>query len=666
MLHGQKKFLEYKAYKLRLESLLMTTQAGSGHPTSALSAADLVAALFFYAMHFDPNNFNNPDNDHFILSKGHASPALYAAWKELGKLTEAQLMTYRQFGSPLEGHPTSRFAYAEAATGSLGNGLGIGAGMALANRLDERENHIYVLMGDSELTEGSIWEAAEISAYYKLNKIIGIVDCNRLGQSTETIHGYHAQRYAQKFEAFGWKTLVIDGHDMLQIITALDKARDQDHPTMIIAKTIKGYGIDRVENKEGFHGKAFTPEELKEILPQFEQRFASAAANGNSFKWEPSLPEASNRSNPSTGSGRAENNKIKDKSARGDLSISLETKGSACLSAEASGEGWIEPCELIIIKESHYKKGEMIATRKAYGQAITAAGAVSKEIVSLDAEVKNSTFADIFEDKYPERFFQCFVAEQNMVNMGVGFARCDKVPFISTFACFLSRAYDQIRMAAIGKSTLRICGSHAGVSIGQDGPSQMGLEDIAMMRALPESIVLYPCDAVSTHALVNQMVNYTRGISYLRTTRGATPVLYDTDEQFPVGGCKVIKSSGADSALIVAAGITLHEALKAYDILIKEGIAISIIDLYSIKPLDAKTLEQVATRSADRIITVEDHYLEGGIGEAVTYALGNTALEIHCLAVTKLPMSGKPEELLAWAGIDAAAIIEKVKELIKK
>ena len=624
MLHGQKKFIEHKAYKLRLESLQMTTKAGSGHPTSALSAADLVAAIFFYAMQFDPNNFNNLDNDHFILSKGHASPVLYAVWKELGKLTDNQLLSYRQFGSELEGHATLRFAYAEAATGSLGIGLSIGAGIALADRLDERENNCYVMMGDSELTEGSIWEAAEIAAYYKLNKLIGIVDCNRLGQSTETIHGYHAQRYAQKFEAFGWKALVIDGHDMLQIINALDKARSsQDHPTIIIAKTIKGYGVDRVENKEGFHGKAFTPDELKEILPQLEQRFASAAANGSSYKWEPLVPEKSKKNS--------------------------------------------EPCAMPIqIEESNYKKGERIATRKAYGQSLTVLGAACKQVVSLDAEVKNSTFAEIFEEKYPERFFQCFVAEQNMISMGVGFARCQKLPFISTFACFFSRAHDQIRMAAIGTSPLRLCGSHAGVSIGQDGPSQMGLEDIALMSALPESIVLYPSDAVSTHALVNQMANYTAGISYLRTTRGETPVIYDNNEQFPVGGCKVLKSSGADSALIIAAGITLHEALKAYDLLIKEGIAIAVIDLYSVKPLDAKTIEQVATRSGDRIITVEDHYLQGGLGQAVTFALRNTALEIHCLAVTQLPMSGKPEELLAWAGIDAAAIVNKVKEIKKK
>ena len=494
MLHGLKKFVEHKAYKMRLESLLMTTKAGSGHPTSALSCADLVAALFFYAMHFDPNDFNNPNNDHFILSKGHASPILYAAWKELGKISEQEMMSYRQFGSPIEGHPTLRFKYAEAATGSLGIGLSIGAGMALAGRLEARNYFTYVLMGDSEITEGSVWEAAEIAAYYKLSNLIGIVDCNRLGQSTETIHGYHAQRYAQKFEAFGWKSVVIDGHDMLQIVGALDKARmNEDRPFMIIAKTIKGYGVDRVENKEGFHGRAFSQKELDEILPQFEQRFAAAAANGRSFQWQPNLPEKIMVRDGlcESSSPRAEEKKFSLNQVR--------------VPDQASGEGG---SRRIQIHESTYKKGELIATRKAYGQSLTQLGAACKNVVSLDAEVKNSTFAQLFEDKYPNRFFQCFVAEQNMVGMGIGFARRNTLPFISTFACFFSRAYDQIRMAAIGTTALRLCGSHAGVSIGQDGPSQMGLEDIALMRALPESIVLYPCDAPSTHALVEQMANY--------------------------------------------------------------------------------------------------------------------------------------------------------------
>ena len=658
MLHGLKKFLEYKAYKMRLDSLLMTTQAGSGHLTSALSAADLVAALFFYGMRFDPDNFNNPNNDRFILSKGHASSILYAVWKQLGKVSESELLTYRQFGSTLEGHATLRFAYAQAATGSLGMGLSIGAGMALAARLDQRNFYTYVLMGDSEITEGSIWEAAEIAAYYKLSRLIGIVDCNRLGQSTQTIHGYHAQRYVQKFEAFGWKAVVIDGHDMQQIVSALDKARSQeDHPFIIIAKTIKGYGVDRVENKEGFHGKVFSPKELDEILPAFEQRFAAVASNGSSFKWQPNMPEDENRSNPSTSSGRADSD---DSEISKHLSVQFNVSQSKVSSARPE---FIEGFERL--KPSHYKIGEKVATRKAYGQALTQLGSACDQVVSLDAEVKNSTFAEIFEEKFPERFFQCFIAEQNMVSMGIGFDRCGKIPFISTFASFMTRVHDQIRMAAIGTSPLRLVGSHAGISIGQDGPSQMGLEDIAMMCAVPESIVLYPSDAVSTHALVVQMACFNQGISYLRTTRGDTPVLYSNDEQFPIGGCKILKKSDTDVAVIVAAGITVYEALKAYDTLAQEGITVAIIDLYSIKPLDTTTLENIAQQARNRIITVEDHYIQGGIGQTVSYALRNTGINIECLAVTCLPMSGKPEELLAWAGIDAAAIVKKVKEIIK-
>ena len=630
MLHGLKKFLEHKAYKMRLESLKMTTKAQSGHVTSALSCADLVAALFFYAMHFDPQIISNPENDRFILSKGHASPILYAVWKELGALTNDELMTYRQLGSALEGHATARFKYNEAATGSLGIGLSIGAGMALAARLDEQHYYTYVLMGDSEITEGSVWEAAEIAAYYKLSHLVGIVDCNRLGQSTQTIHGYHAQRYAQKFEAFGWKAVVIDGHDMLQIAGALDKARqNEDRPFVIIAKTVKGYGVDRVENKENWHGKAFTQKELPEILSAFEQRFASVAANGNSYQWQPTISQAR-------------------------LNVFQEKKVAHECKSLAPEE----------FEKTYYKKDEKVATRKAYGQALTQAGGVCNNIISLDAEVKNSTFAQIFEDKYPDRFFQCFVAEQNMVGMGIGFEKRGKIPFISTFACFFSRAHDQIRMAAIGKSSLRLVGSHSGISIGEDGPSQMGLEDIAMMRALPESIVLYPSDAVSTHALVNCMVEYNAGISYLRTTRGDTPILYGADEKFIIGGCKVLRSGRADQALIIGAGITVHQALQAYEQLIEQGIAVAIIDLYSIKPLDVKTIEQIAIKAGNRIITVEDHYIQGGIGEAITYALRNNQFHIQCLAVPALPMSGKSEELLAWAGIGADGIIRAVKEMI--
>ena len=612
-----RKYLEYKAYGLRVESIIMTSKAGSGHPTSCLSAADLVAAIFFYAMHFDPHNFDNPDNDRFILSKGHAAPLLYAAWKELGLITQQELYTYRQIDSRLEGHPTLRFPYAEAATGSLGMGLSIGTGMAISALRDWREFHTYVLLGDSELSEGSIWEAAEIASYYKLCNLIAVVDVNRLGQAGPTMHEYHMERYRAKFEAFGWRAIVIDGHDMYQIMKALEKAREEsDQPAVILAKTIKGYGVESVENKNGYHGKPFAQQEVTEILQQMETRFADAAHYKHTYDWQPQIPETTQKKE--------------------------------------------EPCIGASIMPPAYTLGTMVATRHAYGQALADLGSACPGIFSLDAEVSNSTFAEIFQKKFPERFVQCFIAEQNMVSMAVGMQRLGKVPFVSTFSAFLTRAHDQLRMAAIGTAALRVCGSHAGVSIGADGPSQMGLEDIGFMCALPGSAVLYPSDAVSTHRLMEQMVEYNQGISYIRTTRGATPIIYELDQKFVIGGCHVLKTTGHDSACIIAAGITLHEALKAYDILKQKGISVSVIDLYSIKPLDKKTIVATAKSSGKRIITVEDHYLEGGLGEQVCYAVRNTGISVDCLAVTQLPRSGKPQELMALMGIDADAIVKAV------
>ncbi len=626
-MHDIQVLIERKAYNIRLASIVMTSTAGSGHPTSCLSAADIVATLFFYAMHYDPEHFDNPNNDRFILSKGHAAPVLYAAWKELGMVTEQELLTYRDIHSNLEGHPTARFKYAEAATGSLGMGLSIGAGMALVAQRDKRSAHTFVLLGDSELTEGSVWEATEIAAYYKLNNLVGIVDCNRLGQSTETIHAWHVQRYVNKFEAFGWKTIVVDGHDVHHLMGAFDRAREvEDRPVMIIAKTIKGYGVEQVENKMGFHGKAFPKTEMNDILAELAARFPKAAAyTGDDRAFMPTAPAPSENNTPAT----------------------------------------LSECVDLVMPDPHFAQRDYISTRKAYGQALAALGGHCKNVVSLDAEVKNSTYADLFEHKHPERFFQCFIAEQNMVSMGVGMERRGKVPFISTFGAFFSRAHDQVRMAAIGSSALRLVGSHAGVSIGQDGPSQMALEDIALMRAIPGSVVLYPCDGVSTHKLVAQMALYDQGITYLRTTRMDTPVWYSIQEEFPIGGCKVLAESEGDQVCIVAAGITLVEATKARDQLLQEGVLVAVIDLYSIKPLDYDTLLRVGMQTKYGIITVEDHYREGGLGEAVLYALRNTAIPIQCLAVTQLPRSGKPEELLALMGIDAAGIIRGVKAMIK-
>lgn len=620
--HQIKNFLEHCAYKLRVASLEMTTHAGSGHPTSCLSAADLVAALFFYAMKFDPQNKDNPYNDRFILSKGHASPLLYAAWQQLGVISAQELLTYRSFNSVLEGHPTLRFAYSEAATGSLGMGLSIGAGMALSSKMFQYPFKTFVLMGDSEVAEGSIWEAVEIAAHYKLHNLIGILDCNGLGQSTQPMLDHHTHRFAQQFEGFGWNVITSDGHDMQQIMSALDKARNhQEQPTIIIAKTMKGYGLETIENKQGYHGKAFKKEELPSVLAHLKKHFSAAAHyDESSYQWQPQLPQQTD---------------------------ATATRG--CVGVE--------------MKDVLYKKNEMVATRHAYGKALVALGASCKQVVSLDAEVKNSTFAQLFEEKFPERFVQCFIAEQNMVSMGVGFERRGAVPFVSTFGAFFTRAADQIRMAAIGTSALRLVGSHAGVSIGQDGPSQMALEDIALMSTLPESVVLYPCDAVSTHKLVGIMAEYNQGISYLRTTRMETPVVYDLSENFTIGGCKVLRQSDQDVACVIAAGVTVFEALKAHEQLLQEGIAIAVVDLYSIKPLDVATIKKVANACKNRIITVEDHYLHGGLGQSVAYAVRNSGITIDCLAVTKLPRSGTPQELLAYEEIDAHAIMQRVRNL---
>src|SRR5579863_1506295 len=613
-------FIEHKAYALRVWSIKAPAQAGSGHPTSCLSAADIVAVLFFYAMRYDPYHYNNPDNDRFILSKGHAAPLLYAAWHELGLVTDEEMLSYRKFGSPLEGHPTRRFKYAETATGSLGIGLSVGVGIGLCAKLDKRDYRTYVLMGDSESSEGSVWEAVQLAEHYKLDNLIAFIDVNNLGQSTETMLDYKIKQYVERFTAFGWQVFDVDGHDVKNLMEVIDKAHQVvGKPVMIIAKTIKGYGVDFSAGLQGFHGKAFTGEKEQQALEDLRKNFPQAAAYAAQFVWKPQHPKPN--------------------------AVAFDSVTT-----------------IVIMEDSEYKKGEMIATRKAYGTAVALLGDICDAVVSLDAEVKNSTYADIFEAVHPERFFQCFVAEQNMVGMGIGFDCRGRIPFISTFSSFFSRAHDQIRMAAIGNAALRLVGSHCGVSIGQDGPSQMGLEDIALMRCLPNSIVLYPSDAVSTHKLVEQMARYSDGISYLRTTRMNTPVLYDNDVEFPIGGCKVLRTSDQDVACVIAAGVTLHEALKAYDVLAKDNVFISVIDLYSIKPLDVATVISVARASNNKIITVEDHYPEGGIGEAIATALCNEGIIIHSLAVTHLPRSGTPEQLLAFENIDAAAIVKAVSK----
>jgi transketolase len=605
--------LEQLARLIRYFSLISTTEAGSGHPTSSLSAADLMTALLFgETFRFDVDRPEHPNNDRLIFSKGHASPLFYSLWAAAGKVTEQELMTLRKFGSPLEGHPTMAFRYTEAATGSLGQGLAIGLGMALnAKFIDKLPYKTYVLLGDSEMSEGSQWEAMEIAAYYKLNNLIGIIDVNRLGQRGETMYGHDLSVYEKRVSSFGWETIVIDGHSMMEIIDAYGKALSvQNKPVMIIARTVKGKGVSFIEDKNGWHGKALNKEELKRALEELGP--IDTSLRGDIRKPEDLAPD------------RREPGKV---------------------------------------PEPSYPADKPVATRRAYGNALARIAPAFPDMVVLDAEVSNSTFSEIFKEKYPERFFEMFIAEQNMVGAALGLSRMGKIPFISTFAAFFTRAFDQIRMSQYSDANIKFCGSHAGVSIGEDGSSQMGLEDIAMFRTVLNSVVLYPSDAVSAERLVQEAAGR-HGIFYIRTTRGNTPLIYGTGEKFPVGGSKVLRESDGDEVAVIGAGITLHEALAAYEELKSEGILIRVIDLYSVKPVDDKTLRQAAMVTK-AMITVEDHFAEGGLGEAVRTEMADVDIPIFSLAVRKMPKSGKPEELLDYEEISRNAITKKVREILR-
>jgi transketolase len=558
---------------------------------------------------FDPDNIDNPNNDRLIFSKGHAAPLLYSLWTVAGKLSEEELLTLRKFGSPLEGHPVRTFPFSEAATGSLGQGLAIGVGMAMNGKYIEKLPYrVFVLLGDSEMAEGSVWEAIQLAAYYNLNNLIGIIDVNKLGQRGPTMYGHDLEAYSKRISAFGWKTIPIDGHDFNQNFKAYEEALKSNTPTMIIAKTVKGKGVSFLEDAKGRHGVALTEEEFKEAMKE-------VGPVNKPVHFSIKKPEL--------------------------LGPSEQTFKISNFSRE-------------------YKKGEMVATRRAYGEAIVKIFSQFPKLVVLDAEVSNSTFSEIFKKHYPERFFECFVAEQNMVGMAVGLALRGKIPFVSSFAAFLTRAFDFIRMAQYCEANIKFVGSHAGVSIGQDGPSQMGLEDIAMMRSILHSVVLYPSDAVSTESVVREAAKH-KGIVYIRTTRSATPVIYSYEEEFPIGGSKTVRASSDDIFTIVGAGITLHEALKAHDELKKQGINTRIIDLYSVKPLDTETLKK-ALLETKAIITVEDHFPAGGIGEAVKSEVGSD--RVYSLACRKIPKSGTPEELLDYEEISAKAIIKKILDLL--
>ncbi|GBD96848.1 MAG TPA: transketolase [Nitrospirae bacterium] len=595
---------------IRYFSLVSTTMAGSGHPTSSLSAADLMTCLLFGGIfRFNVDQPGHPDNDRLIFSKGHASPLFYALWATAGKVSEEELMTLRKFGSPLEGHSTTAFPYAEVSTGSLGQGLPVGVGIALnARYIDKLPYRTYVLLGDSEMAEGSQWEAMQIAAHYRLDNLIGILDVNRMGQRGETMYGHDMSAYENRISSFGWETIVIDGHSFHEIQAAYEKAMHvKERPVMIIARTLKGKGISFIEDKAGWHGKALNRDELGKALEELGEI-------DRTIKGEISKPENIKPVNQS-------------------------------------------PKE---INEPAYDD-KPVATRKAYGNALKRIFPAFPDMVVLDAEVSNSTYSAIFKDEYPERFFEMYIAEQNMAGTALGLSSRGKIPFVSTFAAFLTRACDQIRMSRYSDANIKFCGSHAGVSIGEDGASQMGLEDIAMFRAILDSVVLYPSDAVSTEKLVEEMAGH-KGISYIRTTRQETPVIYDNEDEFSIGGSKVLRSSKDDVITVIAAGITLHEALEAYDALKKDNISIRVIDLYSIKPIDEETLK-LAAKSTRAIITVEDHYSEGGIGEAVRSAIAGERIVVHSLAVRKMPRSGKPTELLDYEEISRNAIISKVRSL---
>ncbi|MCL6438478.1 MAG: transketolase [Rubrobacteraceae bacterium] len=602
------------AQQLRADSVRASHAAGSGHPTSSMSAADLMAVLLEKYLVYDFDDPDNPGNDHLIFSKGHASPLLYSMYKAAGAITDEELLTFRKFGSRLQGHPTPAIPWVDVATGSLGQGLPIGVGVALAGRyLEKRPYHVWVLCGDSEMAEGSMWEALQHASYYRLSNLIAILDMNRLGQTRETMDGWHGEHYEARARAFGCHTITIDGHDVEQIDRAYAEALEQEEkPTFIIARTRKGRGVSFVEDKNGFHGKPLDPEREEEALREI--------------------------------------------GSQGNIVVEVNKPETAPTNGGAAPSGALEL--------PTYEVGSSVATRKAYGEALKALGAARPEVVALDGEVSNSTHSEEFAEAHPDRYFEMFIAEQQMIAAALGLNVRGYAPFASTFAAFLTRAYDFIRMASISEGDIRLCGSHAGVSIGQDGPSQMGLEDIAMMRAVHGSTVLYPCDANQTAKLVAEMAD-TKGISFIRTTRGNTPVIYSPDEEFPVGGSRVLRSSDEDAVAVVAAGITVHEALEAADELEKSGIPVRVIDAYSVKPIDADTLREAVRVTGGRLVVAEDHHPEGGLGEAVLSALAEDgdALQLRHLAVRNMPGSGTPDELLHEAGIDAEGIAAAVREL---
>ena len=611
------------ATRLRIESVRATATAGSGHPTSCCSAAEIVAALFFAQMRFDPHDPACEDNDRFVLSKGHAAPILYAAWAEAGVISRDQLSSLRDIDSDLEGHPTPRLPFVDVATGSLGQGICAAVGTALNARRIGSSYRTYVLLGDGESAEGSVWEAAQTAARMGLDNLCAIIDVNALGQSRDTQWGHDMEPYAARWRAFGWHTLVVDGHDLVAVLAALDEAaQTSERPTMVLARTLKGKGISFVEGRDGWHGKPLMGDDLARALGELEGQLGAQTDN-------PPIPAPP-----------------------------LRAGGSPPPPAPLSSS------DVAAVRLPAYEAGSTVATREAYGAALAALGGSDSRVVALDADVKNSTFSDKFEKQHPDRFYQMFIAEQVMVGAALGLASRGAIPFPSTFACFLTRASDFIRMGGIGNVNIKLTGSHAGISIGEDGPSQMALEDLAMMRAVPECVVLYPCDGVSAGRLVLASAAHS-GMTYMRTSRPKTPILYAETDEFVIGGSKVLRESPDDVATVVAAGVTVFEALEAHEALLVAGLHVRVIDAYSVQPIDAETMVRAGTATGFRLITVEDHYAAGGLGDAVSDAVAPHGITVTRLAVRAVPRSGKASQLLDRFGISSKQIVAAVHAQIE-
>ncbi|KAL2104292.1 hypothetical protein ACEWY4_001160 [Coilia grayii] len=603
------------ANKLRINSIKATCASNSGHPTSCCSAAELMSVLFFHTMRYKADDPRNACNDRFVMSKGHAAPILYAAWAEAGFVKESELLNLRKLDCELEGHPTPKLEFVDVATGSLGQGLGASCGMAYTGKhFDKASYRVYCLLGDGECSEGAVWEAMAFASYYKLDNLVAILDVNRLGQSEAAPLQHDTDTYRKRCEAFGWNTYVVDGHDVEELCKALWQAQQvKGKPTAIVAKTFKGKGLNGIEDMDNWHGKPIPKDRVDALLEQLQGQIQSP-----NKVLSPELPQ--------------EDAQPVDHSA-------------ICLPSPPA-----------------YKLGDKVATRKAYGVALAKLGEGSQRVVALDGDTKNSTFSEMFKKAHPNRYIECFIAEQNMVSVAIGCATRDRtVAFASTFAAFFSRAYDQIRMAAISQSNVNLAGSHCGVSIGEDGPSQMALEDLAMFRAIPTCTVFYPSDGVSTERAVELCAN-TKGICFIRTSRPETAVIYPPDEKFEIGHAKVVRQSDSDRVTVIGAGVTLHETLAAADQLASEGVNIRVIDPFTIKPLDAATIVSSARATGGRIITVEDHYKEGGLGEAVLAAVaGEPGIVVQSLSVSRVPQSGKAQELLDLFGISAKSIVTAVK-----